>query len=396
MHNPILSSVARSRQTEKEPQKEATSGTRPDVSSVPIATSRKSPQQERRDRRLTDADFEHELKVRGPEAIFETALWPDGLACPFCDSDDIERRKNQKPMPYRCRVCREHFSIKSATVMIGSKVSLEKWARGTHIYTAARHTTQPLLSTELADRLGVDEKTASDVITRLNLGAGSEMFETPLQETSEMDVTELGGHLYRRKKGPPGKKLGRLKVIGVKGRASGQLRLRLITKYTKIVVRSFVGRFVGRGMRLDNDKHRSNLGIPGVDQHVVNHSKQFVNRDDEDACSNSIESEWPLLNRALAFVSRSTKFAVHLAGYQGRRNLRRIPHRDRIDVVIAGMKGKHWCRVWLPPDEPPPDQLPLPFEPIKQVCKHCNDMDRRRSDAQAKREAKQRKRKGKG
>ena len=391
MHNSILSSVARSRQTEKEPQQEATSGTRPDVSSVPIAPSRKSPQQERRDRRLTDADFEKELSERGPEAIFEAALWPDGLACPFCGSDQVERRENGKPMPYRCRVCREYFSIKSCTVMIDSKLRLETWARAIHIYTSPRHTTQPLLSTELADRLGVDEKTASDVITRLNLAAGSEMFETPLQETSEMDVTELGGHLYRRKKGPPGKKLGRLKVIGVKGRASGQLRLRLITKYTKIVVRSFVRRFVSADVDLHNDDHPSNRGIPNVDQHMVNHSREFVNHDDEDACTNSIESEWPLLNRAMAFVSRSTTFAVHLAGYQGRRNLRRMPHRDRIDVVIAGMKGEHRCRVWLPPDEPPRDQLPLRFKPIKQVCKHCLDKDRRCSDAQAKRDAKQRK-----
>ena len=391
MHNRILSSVARSRQNEKEPQKEATSGPRPDVSSVPIATSRKSPQQERRDRRLTDADIEKELRERGPKAMFEAALWPYGLVCPFCGSDRVERRENGKPMPYRCRDCREYYSIKSCTVMHGSKLSLATWIRAIYIYTAPRHTTQPLLSTEFAARLGVDEKTASDIIMRLNLAAGSQLFETPLQETSEMDVTELGGNLYRRKRGPHGEKLGRLKVIGVKGRASGQLRLRLITRYTKIVVRSFVGRFVGKRVRLDSDSHRSNLDLPDVDQHLLNHSKQFVNHDDANACINGIEAEWPLLNRAMAFVSRSTNFVVHLAGYQGRRNMRRMPHRARIDAVIAAMKGEHRCRVWLPPDELPRDQLPLRFEPIQQVCKHCQDIARRRSAAQTKRGAKQRK-----
>ena len=395
MLNATLSSAARSRQTKKEPQKEATSGTPPDV---PIPISRRAPQQERRDRRYTDADFEKDLRQLGAKAFFERALWPDGLECPFCGSHDhdIERRENEKPMPYRCRVCREYYSIKSCTVMIHSKLDLETWTRAIYIYTSPRHTTQPLLGTDLADRLGVDEKTAFDIITRLNLAAGSDMFEAPLEETCELDVTELGGNLYRRKGGPHGKKLGRIKVIGVKGRASGQLRLRVIARYTKPVVRFFARRFVGKGQRLHIDAHASNLNIPDVDQHVVNHSKEFVNHADADACTNGIEAEWPILNRALAFVVRSVRFVVHLGGLQGRRNWRQMPHRDRINTLIAGMMGTHRCRVWLPPDELPPDQLPLPFEPIKQVCKHCNDMARRRSNAQAKRGAKQRKRKGKG
>ena len=394
MYNLILSSVTRSRQTGKEPQK-ATSETLPeetlpDVSSVPITTSRKSPQQERRDRRLTDADFEKELRERGATAIFEAALWPDGLVCPFCGSDRVERRENRNPMPYRCRACREYFSIASWTVMTGSKLPLETWARAIYIYCSPRHTTQPVLSTELADRLGVDEKTSSDLLIRLNLAAGSQ-FEPPLEESSELDVTELGGKLYRRKGRPRGKRRGRIKVIGVKGRDSGQLRFRQIIRYTKTAVRSFAGRFVGKWRRLDTDNHPSNRGIPDVEQHLANHSQAFVNRDDADACTNGIEGEWPLLNRALAFVSKGSLFALHLAGYQGRRNLRRIPHRDRIDVVISGMKWKHRCRGWLPPDEPPLGQLPLDFQPIQQVCGHCAAIARRRSKAQAKRDARQRK-----
>ena len=391
MYNLILSSVTRSRQTGKEPQK-ATSETLPDVSSVPITTSRKSPQQERRDRRLTDAEFEKELRERGAPVIFEAALWPDGLVCPFCGSDEVERRESQRPMPYRCRACREYFSIKSCTVMTGSKMSLEIWARAIHIYTSPRHTTQPLLSTELADRLGVDEKTSSDLLIRLNLAAGSQ-FEPPLEESSELDVTELGGKLYRRKGRPRGNRQGRIKVIGVKGRDSGQVRLRWIARYTKNAVQSFARRFVGKGRRLDSDSHPSNRGIPDVEQHLANHTKAFVNRDDDDACTNGIEGEWPILNRTLAFVSKGSLFALHLAGYQGRRNLRSIPHRDRIDVVISGMKGKHRCRCrgWLPPDEPPLGQLPLGFQPIQQVCGYCDDIARRRSKAQAKRDARQRK-----
>ena len=389
MLDAILSPKARSYQVRKEPQPADTSGTRPDVPSTPATTSRKSPQQERREQRLTDKEFEQELDARGPDAIFEAALFPDGLKCPFCGDNRIEYKNNERPMRYRCRVCREHFSIKSITIMHGSKLDLDTWLRAIYIYTSPRHSTQPLLSIDLAARLGVDEKTASGVIARLNQSAGADMFEAPLQETCEMDVTELGSKRKRRRGEPRGKNHGRIKVIGVKGRASGQVRLRLIARYTKTTVRKFVNRFVGRWVHIHVDAHASNRDIPGVNQHTVNHSHEFVNHADADACTNGIEGEWPVMSRVLAFVLRSSKFVMHLAGYQGRRNLRSLSHRDRIDALIVGMKGQHWCRDWLPPDKRTTGQLPLPFEPVQKICGHCHAMEHRRRKATANRSARQ-------
>ena len=41
---------------------------------------------------------------------------------PSCDADDVQARPTRKTQPYRCRVCRRDFSVKTATVMHGSNL----------------------------------------------------------------------------------------------------------------------------------------------------------------------------------------------------------------------------------------------------------------------------------
>ena len=36
--------------------------------------------------------------------------------------------KSGQPMPYRCRACRQYFSVRKGTVMQSSKLGLQKWA----------------------------------------------------------------------------------------------------------------------------------------------------------------------------------------------------------------------------------------------------------------------------
>ena len=55
------------------------------------------------------------------EAWFVARRWPEGIRCPYCGSDSVAVIANRKPMPYRCRACRQHFSVKTGTVLQSSK-----------------------------------------------------------------------------------------------------------------------------------------------------------------------------------------------------------------------------------------------------------------------------------
>ena len=69
------------------------------------------------------------------ERMFIEARWPDGVCCPFCDSDNITPRPSRKPAPFRCNSCRKDFSVKTHTVMHGSNLSLGTWALATYLLT---------------------------------------------------------------------------------------------------------------------------------------------------------------------------------------------------------------------------------------------------------------------
>ena len=53
--------------------------------------------------------------------------WPDGVRCPSCDAEDVQARPTPKPQPYRSRVCRRDFSVKTATVMHGTHLGCRIW-----------------------------------------------------------------------------------------------------------------------------------------------------------------------------------------------------------------------------------------------------------------------------
>ena len=62
------------------------------------------------------------------EVWFELQRWGNEICCPRCGSVRYSATKARKPMPYRCKDCRKHFSVKIATVMEASNLNYQKWA----------------------------------------------------------------------------------------------------------------------------------------------------------------------------------------------------------------------------------------------------------------------------
>ena len=49
--------------------------------------------------------------------FFEGKRWPDGVECAHCGSQEVSECKDHKPMPYRCKACRKHFSVRVGMVL---------------------------------------------------------------------------------------------------------------------------------------------------------------------------------------------------------------------------------------------------------------------------------------
>ena len=80
-----------------------------------------------------------------------------GACCPRCGSVKVSAVKGGKPMPWRCRDCRKHFSVRTGTVFAESKLGIHKWLMAAYLMTTAR---KGVSSVQLAKEVGVTQKTA--------------------------------------------------------------------------------------------------------------------------------------------------------------------------------------------------------------------------------------------
>ena len=80
------------------------------------------------------------VKQYSDEAVagqwFVDTRWPNGVICPFCNlPESVNERKARKPQPYNCKACRKDFSVKTNTLMHGSKLSLGTWGIAYFLFT---------------------------------------------------------------------------------------------------------------------------------------------------------------------------------------------------------------------------------------------------------------------
>lgn len=71
---------------------------------------------------------------RAAEKWFEAIRWGEtGRCCPRCGSVETSECKDRKPMPYRCRTCRKHFSVRIGTAMQSTNIGYRKWVLATYL-----------------------------------------------------------------------------------------------------------------------------------------------------------------------------------------------------------------------------------------------------------------------
>ena len=87
----------------------------------------------------------------------ENMIWANGRYCPFCKSTNTVEVKDEKPMPYRCKDCRKHFSVKVGNIFESSKVPLQTWLAAIYLMTVAK---KGVSSLHVSRQLGITQKTA--------------------------------------------------------------------------------------------------------------------------------------------------------------------------------------------------------------------------------------------
>lgn len=235
------------------------------------------------------------------EAWFAEHRWPDGPRCGHCGSDTVSVVRSRRPMPYRCRKCRCHFSVKTGTPMRDSNLGAQTWLLAIFLIVS---NPKGRSSVQLAADLGVCQKTAWHVGHRVRkaLADGSlPGFDGPL-EADEVYIGGKAANMHRQRRERLGIKPGRstghkTAVAGVKDRATERVAARPAPDASAASLTGIVADAARQGARVFTDEWRSYRPLTGMgfDHHTVAHGAREYVRGEVHV--NGMENYWSLLKR---------------------------------------------------------------------------------------------------
>ena len=276
------------------------------------------------------------------EAWFAQAHWPDGPHCPHCGSDNVQCGIKHRTMTHRCRDCpkKPMFSLKTGTVMEGSKLGYRVWAIAVYLVTT---NLKGVSSMKLHRDLGVTQKTAWHLAHRIreSLKAPEAPFSGPL----EVDETYIGGkrkNMPRRKRaemtgrGGVGKEI----VAGVKDRLTNIVVAQPIANADKPTLHGMVGSAAVPGATIYTDEAKAYHGLPFPHEAVNHGAGEYVR---QQAHINGMESFWSMLKRGYhgTYHHMSPKHLDrYVTEFSGRHNDRDADTVDQMRHIAEGMCGK--------------------------------------------------------
>jgi len=291
------------------------------------------------------ADYENCRKA------VEAIRWPDGVVrCPQCGSDHVTYLATQRRYKCYAKHPKAQFSLKVGTVFEDSAIGLEKWLPALWLLTNCKN---GISSYELGKALGVTQKTAWFMLSRLRLALQDADTGGKLCGTVEVDETYIGGkarhmsHAKRQRviKGQRGGWAGKIAVLGMLERntdaAHSRVKLQIVKTTKRNELMPHIEANVKRLSRVYTDALHSYDTLSDEFRHrMIDHADRYV---DGQVHTNGLENFWSLLKRAI----RGTYVSVepfHLFRYLDeqsfRFNNRKGTDAMRFALALKGIIGK--------------------------------------------------------
>jgi len=238
----------------------------------------------------------------------EAIRWPNGtVCCPNCGSTRIAYLETARV--YKCYEghAKAKFSLKVGTLFEDSALPLQKWLPALWLVVNCKN---GISSYELGRALGVTQKSAWFMLSRLRLAVQDKANGGKLGGEVEADETFIGGkarNMHKVKRDRLGisqsrSMIGKVAVMGLLERHSknghSTVRMEVIANRKRNQLQQTISENVEVGSKLYTDALRSydKMGSRGFEHQVIDHAEAYV---DGVVHTNGLENFWSLLKRAL-------------------------------------------------------------------------------------------------
>lgn len=278
--------------------------------------------------------------------LIEGILWPKGPVCPHCGVVNNAVRLAggaTRAGLFKCRDCREQFTVTVNTIMHRSKVPLAKWLMAFHLMCSSKKGVSAL---QLQRELGLGSyQTAWHMAHRVRYAMNACGFGKSLKGDVEADETYVGGKPRKGTKTKAHRGRGTKKqALVVLVERNGRAKTRVVANVAGATLKREIRRGVHRSARILTDEWGGYNGI-GLDfegeHETVCHSRGEYARGD--VHSNTAESFFALLKRGIvgAFHHVSKEHLWRYADeFEFRWNHRKVSDHERTLAAIGQSGGK--------------------------------------------------------
>ncbi|KAF2327272.1 IS1595 family transposase [Flavobacterium daemonense] len=273
----------------------------------------------------------------------EMLRWDREVVSPFDASSKVYKCKGNK---YQCKNTGKYFNVKTNTIFDNTKIELQKWFLAIWLVTSYK---KGISSIQLSKELDITQKSAWFLLQRIRNCFGIDD-EEQLDGIIEADETFVGGknknrHKDKKVEQSQGRSFkDKTPVLGLLQR-DGTVRAFVIPDTKSKTIQPIILKHVQKDSVFISDEWHGYRGLHShFDHHVVDHGKkQYVDFNNSEIHSNSIEGFWGIMKRGYNGIYNwwSRKhMQKYVDEFVFRFNNRKTTQFDRFTILLSNMENR--------------------------------------------------------
>jgi hypothetical protein len=279
--------------------------------------------------------------------FFEFQRWGNTPCCVKCGSVDVYAMKDAKTgernkrFLWRCRDCREQYTVRLKTVYEESRLPMRHWAYG---FWRACTSKKGVSALEIKRHCQISYKSALFLMNRIRFAMSPDLpTASPLTGTVEVDEMYVGGKPRHMGTSKRGRGTSKTPVFAAVERG-GQIRRRVVADVTGKTLKAAIRQVVDPRARIISDEHTSYRGIGkefAGGHEIVTHSAKEYARGDVN--TNTAESSFAIIKRGIVGVYHNVSSEYlyrYLWQFDFVWNSRKLNDGERTVLAIKSAEGK--------------------------------------------------------